>query len=70
MGVYEGRAQLAKAMKELRLRCSDATSGWTDSMSKEFEEKHLVLLEMDLKTALSAMDHMATLLQQIQRDCQ
>ncbi|HEX2972331.1 MAG TPA: hypothetical protein VHP11_08350 [Tepidisphaeraceae bacterium] len=70
MGVYEGRAQLTKAMKQLRLQWTQTTSEWHDTMSKDFEEKHLLTLEMDLKSALSAMDHMATLLQQAHRDCE
>jgi len=70
MGVHEGRGQLSKAMKELLARWSEATSSWNDARSKQFEEKYITPLAMDLKMALSAMDHVATLLQQISRDCE
>ena len=70
MGVHEGRGQLSKAMKELLARWNEATSSWTDARSKQFEEKYIAPLAMDLKMALSAMDHVATLLQQISRDCE
>ncbi|MCY2951939.1 MAG: hypothetical protein NTU53_08170 [Planctomycetota bacterium] len=70
MGVHEGRGQLSKAMKELLSRWSEATSSWDDAKSKEFEEKHITPLVMDLKMAMSAMDHMAVVLQQISRDCE
>ncbi len=70
MGVHEGRGMLNKAMKELMSRWNEATASWDDVKSKEFEEKHLTPLAMDLKMAMSAMDHMAVLLQQVSRDCE
>jgi hypothetical protein len=70
MGVYEGRGQLSKAMKNLMLRWVEAKSSWDDTASKHFEDKFLTPLEMDLKTAASAMDHMAGVLSSVRRDCQ
>jgi hypothetical protein len=69
MGVSEGRAQLDKAMKELRLRWLEAHAQWNDAVSKEFEDKYIAPLELDHHSATSAMDHMAILLGQAQRDC-
>jgi hypothetical protein len=70
MGVHEGRAQLNKAMKELLARWNETRSSWDDSRSREFEEKYVNLLATDLKTTLTAMDHLAILMQQVQRDCE
>jgi hypothetical protein len=70
MGVYEGRGQLTKSMKELMARWSTAKGAWSDSVSDQFEKMHLIPLEMDLRNAMGAMDHMAVLLQQIRRDCE
>ena len=70
MGVYEGRGQLSKALKNLMLRWVDVHSSWDDAASKYFEEKYLVPLEMDLKNASAAMDHMAVVLSNVRRDCQ
>jgi len=70
MGVYEGRGQLAKAMKELTTRWAEAQQVWNDPMSLAFEKENLVPLEMDLRSAVSAMDHMAQILAQMRRDCQ
>ena len=53
MGVHEGRGMLNKAMKELMSRWNEATASWDDVKSKEFEEKHLTPLTMDLKMAMS-----------------
>jgi len=70
MGVHEGRAQLNKAMKELLARWNETRSSWDDPRSREFEEKYVNLLATDLKTTLTAMDHLAILMQQVQRDCE
>jgi hypothetical protein len=69
MGVYEGRGQLAKGMKELMQKWLETKSQWQDAQAKHFEENCLLPLEGDLRAAGNAMDHMAILLQQIQRDC-
>jgi hypothetical protein len=70
MGVYEGRGQLSKAMKQLQMRWQEAQSSWNDAASVQFEKKFLEPLEADLRTAVTAMDHMAAVLVQARRDCQ
>ena len=70
MGVYEGRGQLAKAIKELMRQWAETKGQWEDAQSRAFEEKHLAPLESDLRTAASAMDHIGVLLGQMKRDCQ
>ncbi len=70
MGVYEGRGQLGKAMKELTNQWLDARASWKDQNAERFEKKHLVPLDMDLRSAVAAMDVMAQLLSHIKRDCE
>jgi hypothetical protein len=70
MGVQEGRGQLNKALKELMLRWAETQSSWNDAMSRQFEEKFLRQLELDLRHATGAMDQMAVILHQIHRDCE
>ena len=70
MGVYEGRGLLSKSLKQLQLRWQEAKSDWNDAASEHFEKKYLEALEADLKTATTAMDHMASVLVQVRRDCQ
>ena len=70
MGVYESRGQLAKSLKDLMDRWAGTKMDWDDVVSERFEERFLAPLEMDLRNATSAMDHMAQLLGQIRRDCQ
>ncbi len=70
MGVFEGRAQLGKAMKELAMRWSETRMSWDDVQSTQFEETFIAALEADLRNATGAMDHIAIVLQQIRRDCE
>jgi hypothetical protein len=70
MGVYEGRGQLGKSIKELLNHWSETKASWKDANADRFEKKHLVPLEMDLRQAVSAMDQMSQLLAQIKRDCE
>ena len=69
MGVYEGRGQLTKAMRDLLFRWQEARGAWDDPVSKDVEEKFIVPLEQHMKNALSAMDHMGAVLQQVKHDC-
>jgi hypothetical protein len=68
MGVYEGRGQLGKAMKELMQKWAETKGYWQDSVARQFESERLGQLEHDAKSAMTAMDHMAVLLQQAKRD--
>jgi hypothetical protein len=70
MGVYEGRGQLAKGMKELMAAWMETKSYWKDQNAERFEKKHVQPLEMDLRAAVSAMDVMSQLLATIKRDCE
>jgi hypothetical protein len=70
MGVYEGRGQLGKAMKDLATRWGDTKVQWDDAVSHALENEYLVPLEIDVRNALSAMDQMAIVLTQVRRDCE
>lgn len=70
MGVYEGRGQLGKSMKELLNMWNETKATWKDANADRFEKKHLAPLEMDLRQAVSAMDQMSQLISQIKRDCE
>lgn len=69
MGVYEGRGQLSKSLKELMNLWLETRAAWKDANADRFEKKHLLPLEMDLRNAVSAMDVMSQLLSAIKRDC-
>ena len=69
MGVYEARAQLGKALKQLMANWAEVKGSWDDPVSRAFERKYLQTLEADMKMAVGGMDHMSLLLSQINRDC-
>ena len=70
MGVYEGRGQLAKALKQLMLRWAEARGSWDDAAGAHFEKKYIEPLNDDMKATTNAMDHMAAVLSQVRRDCE
>jgi hypothetical protein len=70
MGVYEGRGQLGKSMKQLQSIWSRTHAEWDDANARDFEERFIVPLEKDLRYAVAAMDHMAMVLASARRDCE
>ncbi len=70
MGVYEGGAILSKAMRQLVFQWEQTRLDWDDAQAREFEEKCLITLQMDLRDASKAMAHMAALLAKIKRECE
>ena len=70
MGMHEGTGQLAKAMKILMEKWGSTRISWDDEVAVRFEKTYLEPLGMDLRSALTAMDQMSVLLQQIRRDCE
>jgi hypothetical protein len=66
--MHEGRAQTAKAMKDLAMRWGDTKLQWNDAASKAFEARFLTNMELDFRQALGAMDTMSQILMQIRRD--
>ena len=70
MGLYEGRGQLGKIMKDLQQRWHETRMNWDDEQARRFEERFVDVLETDLKIALSAMDEMGAILSQARNDCQ
>lgn len=70
MGVYEGRGQLGKAMKDLVNRWNDTKLQWDDAVSHALEADFLVPLETDVRNALAAMDQAAIVLAQVKKDCE
>jgi len=70
MGLYEGRGQLGKLLKDLEFRWESARMDWDDEQARRFEERYIETFKSDLKTAISAMDDMAALMVQIRSDCE
>ena len=67
MGVFESRGQLAKAVKDLQQKWAEAKGSWNDPVSEEFEKRYLDPLNADVRSAVTAMEHMSAVLHQVHR---
>jgi hypothetical protein len=70
MGVYEGRGTLSKSLKLLENRWHETKMSWDDPRAKEFEERFLQPIAMDLRNAVTAMDQVAVLMTRIRAECE
>jgi pyruvate/2-oxoglutarate dehydrogenase complex dihydrolipoamide acyltransferase (E2) component len=70
MGLHEARGMLAKGMKDLANRWRETKVNWDDAQSDAFEKRYIETVEGDMRTAMTAMDHLAVVLAQIERDCE
>ena len=70
MGLQESRGKLTSGMKDLLALWNNTKTVWTDANAEKFEQSFFVPLEMDIRTAASAMDQMAVLLMSVRRECE
>lgn len=69
MGAFEARGTLAKAIHDLSIKWQDVKVNWSDAQAEAIEKEYLAPLEMDVRSAVSAIDQLAILLAQAKRDC-
>ena len=69
MGLYEAKGQLDRAMNDLTFRWSQVRSAWHDQVAVDFEEKHLVPLQAQLRNATAAMAIAASLVSRVRQEC-
>ena len=69
MSLIDSKGSLSRAAKDLFARWEEVKGVWSDTKSKEFEEMYIIQIEQDVRTALSAMDHMNQVLQTIENAC-
>jgi len=70
MGLHEARGMLAKGMKDLGNRWRETRISWDDAQAEQFEKRYMEMVESDMRMAMTAMDHLAVVLAQIERDCE
>jgi hypothetical protein len=68
--MQDGRARIGKTIKELAAHWRETRTQWDDSTASAFEDRFLAPLEADSRQAISAMEGMGQILQQIKRDCE
>ncbi len=69
MGLYEGRGNLNKSMKDLLIKWDATKQDWSDEVAENFEKDYLAPLEQAVRQAVSTMDQMAQVLSRVDRDC-
>ena len=69
MGLYEGRGNLNKSLKDLVIKWQQTKQDWNDVVAQEFEKKYMDPMEQALKAAISAMDQMAQTMSKIDSEC-
>ena len=70
MSARASAAQLVQAMKELSMEWEQTRSHWRDLKSREFEEKFLAELPLDIGRAVGAMEEIETVLRKVRKDCE
>jgi hypothetical protein len=68
--MVECRGQLTKAFRDLMNRWIQVRGSWDDARAQNFEQQYLLPLEIEVRKAVAAMDHMNVALQKITRDCE
>jgi hypothetical protein len=69
MGAFEARGNLAKAVHDLVIRWQDVKINWNDAQAEGIEKQYLQPLEIEVRSAVTAIDQLAILLSQAKRDC-
>jgi hypothetical protein len=69
MSIGVGRAKLLGASKDLMLRWEKAKLHWSDDKARELQEEFLEPLERTVKSAVSAIERVAGVVEKARRDC-
>ena len=69
MDVSTGAAKLHQALKKLKQSWDTTQDAWTDAVRREFEEKHIALLEEKVKSTLREMDRLSQVMMQAHKEC-
>lgn len=65
-----GAAKLRDAADVLAVRWDETRRDWSDANSRSLEENHLRAMATEISSALSAVQHLAEVLAQAQRECE
>jgi hypothetical protein len=67
--LHTGSIRLSKAAKQLHERWEETKPLWNDQNAAEFEFDYLQPLTPQLTLTLAAVNRLAALLEQVERDC-
>ena len=70
MSLNVARTKIMTSLKELNLKWDQVRRSWDDSVAKEFEETHIVPLEGQARSAVSAIENMTQIVARAKSECQ
>jgi hypothetical protein len=70
MSVDAAKAKLNRSLKDLLGHWQRTRSDWNDVRSRQFEEKVITEIEMDVRSSLGALDRMGEVVRRVRRDCE
>lgn len=70
MSVNVAKANLADALKQLKVRWARTRQSWDDEAARRFEEEVLRTIEPRVLTAIKGLDHVADLVAAARRECE
>jgi len=70
MSARTSAAQLIQAMKELSVEWGQAKEYWRDIKSREFEEKFLSELPVQINRAVAAIEEIEAVMRKVHSDCE
>jgi hypothetical protein len=70
MNVNPGRTQLYSVMKTCTEHWAQTRETWRDGVALDFEENCLAPIQADVQAVVHALDRLAGVLAEMQRDCE
>jgi hypothetical protein len=67
--LHTGRIRLTRAVKQLREQWAATSEHWQDANRNEFEQNHLQLVAPQVTLLVAAVERLADVLRQVERDC-
>ena len=69
MSMDGARTRAQGALKELKVKWTEASASWNDVTAKAFERRYIEQLEQAVRAALPAMEKMAEVLARVRSEC-
>lgn len=69
MSVIDSRAKLVMAAKKLMADWHQVRESWRDENARQFDQKYMSTLELNIRAAVLAMERMGSALESAQHDC-
>jgi hypothetical protein len=69
MSAFDSRAKLILASKKLLAQWHQTRELWRDENARQFEEKYMSPLEVNIRAAILAMERMGNAIESARHDC-